>query len=49
MSILMKKESKNLKSQIGMFLIVALILAAAVYGFFNSSEKKDSTPAVTQE
>ena len=45
----MKKESKNLKSQIGMFLIVALILAAAVYGFFNSSEQKDSTPAVTQE
>ncbi len=45
----MKKESKNLKSQIGMFLIIALILAAAVYGFFGKSEKKDILPETTQE
>ena len=45
----MKKESNKLKSQIGLVLIVVLILAAAVYGFFNSSEKKDSSPVATQE
>ena len=45
----MKKESNKLKSQIGMFLIVALILAAAVYGFFGKSEKKDALPETTQE